>query len=312
MSGPTLGDDLGPRGRRIVATASVVAGVVVLAVLALALRRFADNGQLDGERWAPLTEWAVWRFLLGGLANTVKAAAAAMVLSLVIGLLMCLGRLARNGPVRWLSGAYVEVFRGFPLLLLILFCVFGLRSQGIDISTYTGLVIALTAYNSAVLAEIFRAGILSLDRGQGEAASAIGLGYWQSMGLVILPQALRRMIPAIVSQVVVLLKDTSLGFFVQYEELLRRGQTSGQFDQNLLQALIAVAVLYIAVNMVLSQIARRLEVRQRRRYGTGGVPVGGVEDLAVLDASGGADVAATTADGRVVSGGTGPGTTPRA
>jgi glutamate transport system permease protein len=307
VSGPTLGDDLGPRGRRIVTVASVVAGVLLLAVLAVGLRRFADNGQLDGERWAPLTEWAVWRFLLGGLVNTVKAAVVAMALSLVIGLLMCLGRLARNGPVRWLAGAYVELFRGFPLLLLILFSVFGLRSQGFDISTYTGLVLALALYNSAVLAEIFRAGVLSLDRGQGEAASALGLGYWQSMGLVILPQALRRMVPAIVSQVVVLLKDTSLGFFVQYEELLRRGQTSGQFDQNLLQALIAVAGLYIAVNMVLSQIARRLEVRQRRRYGAGGVQVGGVEDLAVLDASGDSDMAAAVAEERVVSGGAGRG-----
>lgn len=284
MSAPVLADALGPRGRRQVLVASVVVAVALLAVVAVGLRRFADNGQLDGERWAPLAEWEVQRFLLVGLVNTVKAAGAAMALALVVGGVMALGRLSRNGPLRWLAGAYVEFFRGFPLLLLILFSVFGLRAQGVDISTYTALVLALTVYNSAVLAEIFRAGILSLDRGQGQAAAAVGLTEWQGLRYVILPQALRRMVPAIVSQVVTLLKDTSLGFFIQYEELLRRGQLSGNFDGNLLQALIAVAVLYIAVNVALSTLARRLEVRQRRRYGAGGMQVGGVEDLAVLDA----------------------------
>ena len=282
MTAPVIGDVLGPRGRRRVLIASIATAVAVAAVVAVGIQRFADNGQLESEKWKPFTEWEVLRFLLVGLVNTVKAAAAAMVLALLIGGAMALGRLARNAPVRWLAGAYVEFFRGFPLLLLILFSVFGLRSQGIDISTYRALVLALAVYNSAVLAEIFRAGILSLDRGQGEAAAAIGLRHWQSMRFVILPQALRRMIPAIVSQMVTLLKDTSLGFFIQYEELLRRGQLSGNFDRNLLQALMLVAAMYISVNLALSRLARRLEVRQRRRYGAGRIDVTGVEDLAVL------------------------------
>ena len=283
MTAPVLAEVLGPRGRRRVLVASVVAAALVVAVLTVAVQRFADNGQLEADRWRPLTEWAVQRYLLEGLLNTVKAAAAAMVLALAIGGVMALGRLARNGPVRWLAGVYVEFFRGFPLLLLILFSVFGLRSQGVDISTFRALVLALAIYNSAVLAEIFRAGILSLDRGQSEAAAAVGLTDWQGMRYVVLPQALRRMVPAIVSQMVTLLKDTSLGFFIQYEELLRRGQLSGNFDRNLLQALIAVAVVYIVVNLALSRLARRLEVRERRRLGAGRIDVGGIEDLAVLD-----------------------------
>ena len=281
MTASPLTDALGPRARRRTLIASVVASAALAAVVAVGAGRLADNGQLDADRWRPLTEWAVLRFLLGGLVNTLQAAAAAMVLAMAIGAVMALGRLARSAPVRWLAGVYVEFFRGFPLLLLILFSVFGLRAQGIDISTYTALVFALAIYNSAVLAEIFRAGILSLDRGQGEAASAIGLTYWQSMRLVILPQAVRRMTPAIVSQVVTLLKDTSLGFFVQYEELLRRGQISGTYDRNLLQSLVAVAVIYVAVNMTLSQVARRLEVRQRHRYRATEITVIGSDDLAV-------------------------------
>lgn len=289
MTAPVLADALGPRGRRRVLVASVAASVALAAVVAVGVNRLADSGQLDADRWQPLTEWLVIKFLLLGLVNTVKAAAVAMVLALAIGAVLALGRLARSAPVRWLSGIYVEFFRGFPLLVLILFCVFGLRAQGIDISTYTALVLALTLYNSAVLAEVIRAGILSLDRGQREAADAVGLSYWQGMRHVILPQAVRRMTPAIVSQSVTLLKDTSLGFFVQYPELLRRGQVAGQFDRNLLQSLLAVAVLYIAVNLVLSRVARRLEVRQRRRYKASDIGVAGVEDLAAMAAVSDAD-----------------------
>ena len=285
MTAPVLADALGPRGRRRVLLASILAAVGIAAVVGVGVNRLADNGQLDAERWRPLTEWLVIKFLLLGLWNTVRAAGVAMVLALVIGAVLALGRLARNAPVRWGAGIYVEFFRGFPLLVLILFCVFGLRAQGIDISTYTALVLALTLYNSAVLAEVIRAGILSLDRGQREAADSVGLTYWQGMRHVILPQAIRRMTPALVSQSVTLLKDTSLGFFIQYPELLRRGQVAGQFDRNLLQSLLAVAVLYIAVNLVLSRVARRLELRQRHRYRAGSIAVAGVEDLAAMDAS---------------------------
>lgn len=264
--------------------ATVVAGVVLAGVVVLAVRRFAAKGQLDGELWAPLADPAVLRFLLGGLANTLKAAAVAMAGAMAVGALMALGRLAQNRPLRWVAGLYVEFFRGFPLLLLILFSAFGLPRLGVDLPLFWYLVLGLAVYNSAVLAEVFRAGILSLDRGQSEAAYAVGLTYWQTMATVVLPQALRRMVPAIVSQLVTLLKDTSLGFFIQFEELLRRAQLTGDFDGNRLQALLAVAAIYIAVNLVLSRLARRLEVRQRRRLGAGGIDVtGGPEDLVVVD-----------------------------
>ena len=121
--------------------------------------------------------------------------------------------------------AFVEFFRGLPLYVLILFCGFGLIEVGVEISKFQALVLGLTLYNSAILGEVFRAGILSLDKGQTEAALAVGLGYWQTMLLVVVPQAFRRMIPAIVSQLVTLLKDTSLGFVILVEELLRRASS---------------------------------------------------------------------------------------
>jgi glutamate transport system permease protein len=154
----------------------------------------------------------------------------------------------------------------------------------VRLSLFWYLAIGLIVYNGAVLGEIFRAGILSLDRGQSEAAFALGMGYWQAMLLVVIPQAARRMVPAIVSQLVTLLKDTSLGSVIAFEELLRRGRISGEFFQNTLQSYVVVALMYIAVNFTLSRIARRLEVRQRRRYQAGSISVTGIEDLAVLQA----------------------------
>jgi glutamate transport system permease protein len=188
--------------------------------------------------------------------------------------------------MRWAAGAYVDFFRAMPVLLLILFSALGLPVYGINLPTFWYAVLALTAYNGAVLGEIFRAGILSLDRGQSEAAYAIGLRYWQAMLLVIVPQAARRMIPAIVSQLITLLKDTSLAYIIALEELTRRGRITGEFTGNILQAYLVVAVLYIIPNFTLSRIARRLEVRQRRRYRAGAIEVAGIEDLAVVGAQG--------------------------
>lgn len=286
MTGVVLADELGPRARRRVRLASIVAGLVLLAVVAVALARLESKDQLEWEKWEPFTQIAVWRFLLTGLRQTLQLAAAAMVLALSVGMLLALGRLARNGPVRWASGAFVEFFRGVPLLLLIFFTYIGLPRYGVDISGFWRIVLALFVYNAAVLAEIFRAGILSLDRGQSEAAAAIGLPYWGAMRLVILPQAIRRMVPALVSQVITLLKDTSLAYIVSFQELLRHGKLNGEFFRNPLQSYFVVALLFIAINFTLSRLARRLETRQRRRYSAGAIAVSGVEDLAVVQAQG--------------------------
>lgn len=284
MTAPFIADALGPRGRRRVAVTSGVAGAAIVAMIVVAFLRLLHKGQFSDHVIAPLRQWSVQRFLLLGLVNTAKAAAVAMALAVTAGAFLALGRLSRNVVVRGVAGAYVEIFRAVPLILLILFCSLGLPKISVRVSPFGGVVLALTVYNSAVLGEIFRAGILSLDRGQSEAASAIGLRYWQSMGLVIVPQAARRMIPAIVSQLVTLLKDTSLGSIIGFDELLRRARDTGSFYGNPLQVFVEAALLYVAINFTLSRIARHLEIRQRRRYKAGAIAVTGVEDLAALGA----------------------------
>jgi len=287
-----LGDELGPRGRRATRIVSAVSGVLLVLFVYVLLSRLADKGQLDKVKWQPFTKWPVQKYFLIGLRITVQLALVSMVGAMVIGAVMALARLARAAPVRWLAAAYVEFFRGVPLVLLIYFAALGLPAYGLRWHVFWYVALGLTIYNSAVLAEIFRAGILSLDRGQTEAAHSLGMGYWQAMLLVVIPQAARRMIPAIVSQLVTLLKDTSLGAAIGFEELLRKSQINGEFFQNRLQSLVVAAVIYIIVNFALSRLARRLEVRQRRRYKAGAIAVRGAGmDLAVIGAQ--ADAAAT-------------------
>jgi glutamate transport system permease protein len=285
MTAPVLADALGPRSRRQARILSVVAVVAILGVLVVAFRRLDEKGQFDADLWRPFTHWQVVKFLLEGLRNSVQAAVLAMALAVVIGAVMALARLARTRVIRFPAALYVELFRALPLYLLIFYCAFGLPKSGVDISLFQALVLGLTLYNAAILGEVFRAGIQSLDRGQTEAAFALGMGYWQAMLLVVVPQALRRMIPAIISQLVTLFKDSSLGIVIAYEEFLRRAEITGVFFQNPLQAFLVAALVYIVINYTMSRLVRRLEVRQRRRYQAGSMHVTGVEDLAVVSAT---------------------------
>jgi glutamate transport system permease protein len=177
-----------------------------------------------------------------------------------------------RGPV----GAVVEFFRAVPLLVLILFCLLFLPTVGVPMTAFRALVLGLTLYNMAVLAEIFRAGILSVDRGQREAAFALGMRKSQVMTLVLLPQAVRRMLPVLVAQLVVLLKDSSLGFIVGYVELLRQARSLVEYfnfqfgNIYTFQLYVAAGLIYIIVNVLLSQLAKYIEKRTRRDRRTAG------------------------------------------
>lgn len=268
-------DPLGPRGRRRTRVASIIGIVVILGLVLMALLRLESQGQLDQQDWEQILSADGMELLLRGLVQTLKVAAVAVFLSLAVGVVMAVGRLSRRPPLRWLFGSYVELFRALPSLLLILIMFFG-----VGLEQFSSIVVGLSLYNSAVMAEIVRAGILSLPRGQTEAALAIGLRQQQAQRYVILPQAISRMLPSIVAQGVVVLKDTSYGFAIGFEELLRKGQIAGQVTGDLLQCLVVVAVMYIAVCFSLSQLARWLEGRQRRRYGRLPVPVGAADPAA--------------------------------
>ena len=272
MSASVLFDVPGPRARRRQRIGTAVGAVVVLALLGLALWRLGINGQLEPARWAILFDpnSNVPQALGEALVNTLQVAAVGMVAATVLGAFLAVGRLSDHAWVRGPVIAIIEFFRAVPLLVLILFCLLFLPTVGIPMTAFRALALGLTLYNMAVLAEIFRAGILSVDRGQSEAAFALGMRKTQVMTTVLLPQAVRRMLPVLVAQLVVLLKDSSLGFIVSYLELLRQARSLVEFfnsrfgDLYTFQIYVAAALIYIIVNVLLSQVARSIEKRTRR------------------------------------------------
>ncbi len=255
----------GPQGRRRILLGSVVSAVVLLGILALGLWQFGSNGQLDAAKWTPFLDWAIWQFLLVGLQGTLLAAALVAVIGSVFGVLLAIGRVSKARPLRWLSTGYIEVARTVPVLLLIYLMLFGLPQLGINFPTLWKLVIPLSIANAAVFAEIVRAGILSLPRGQTEAALSLGLRGGQTMRMIVLPQALRNVTPSLVAQLVSLLKDTSLGYIVAYTELLYRGQVLSAFNHLLIQTFLVVTLIYLVFNGALSFVASRLRRPGRRR-----------------------------------------------
>jgi glutamate transport system permease protein len=288
-----LVEELGPRGKQRVRTASIVSVVVLLAVFAWFVWRLYVQGQFEGRLWAQFIDFeAGWpQFLVTGLWGTVRVAIGAMIIAATLGLVLALGRVSVHAPVRVASGLIIDVFRGPPVLLMIFFAYYalpqvlpGALGPTLSRNPLLALVIGLAAYNMAVLAEIYRAGILSLDRGQSEAAYSVGMTRGKAMRLIILPQALRRMIPAIVAQLATLTKDTALGYIITVgDDLMGRGR---QFVQgspiNDLQTWFVVAIIYFLLVWALSRLARRLEVQQRQKLGTKPVAIEGEEELEIL------------------------------
>lgn len=264
MSAPTqvLFDEPGPKARRNNVILSIVSALVLLGLIAFVIWKFAAAGQLESAKWYPFTFSQIQMVLLSGMLATLKVAVIASVLALVVGVVFALLRLSSKKVISVPGTIVLEFFRGVPVLLLIfaMFLMFG-----DSIGPFWSVVIGLTLYNGMVLAEIIRAGILAVPTGQREAAMAIGLRSGQVMSLVLMPQALRAMMPTIIAQIVVLLKDSALGFIVTYQDLLYQVNLIGREYNNLLPTFIVGAVLFIIINMIVAGIARWLEARLQRK-----------------------------------------------
>jgi His/Glu/Gln/Arg/opine family amino acid ABC transporter permease subunit len=260
----------------------------------------------DPDNWEWLTTGNNLRFLLEGFLVNLEIAAIAIVFSLAFGLLLALARLSKLRPLSLVAGVWIDVWRNLPLIFIILYLALALPAPWKDFyeewvpgffpeALQSGRVFAgilgLVLYNSAVIAEIMRAGILSLDRGQTEASAAIGLSRGQQLRYVILPQGLRRMVPATVSQLITLNKDTTLVSIIAIQEVMRHGRilssgfgvfTGVDVQAPVLQVFIFIGLLFVIVNLALSRLSRRLEIRERHRTGGTAGPVTGVEDQTAL------------------------------
>lgn len=282
-----LYDAPGPRARRL-NTIYTFLTVIALALIGWwVLARLAENGQLDAEKWTPFVNANTWTtYILPGLWGTIKAAALSILLALIFGVVLGLGRLAELKAVRWLCATFIEFFRAIPVLLLMIFlyqffAVFNVvPPRGL---AFWAVVTALTLYNGSVIAEILRAGIRSLPRGQTEAAHALGMTHWQTMWKILLPQSVAAMLPALIAQMVIALKDSALGYQIGYVEVVRSGTQVASSNSNYIPSLIVVAIIMIAINYALTMLATRVE-KQLRAGRTRRNPFTKVPDVADEDA----------------------------
>ncbi|KUH90489.1 amino acid ABC transporter permease [Mycobacterium sp. IS-1556] len=269
-SASVLFDAPGPRARirNWVVTALVV--LVTALVLLAVLIQMAAKDQLTVAKWRPFLTADLWRtYVLPGVQGTLTAAAVSIVLALALGFVLGVGRLSTHSLIRWVCAVIVEFFRAVPVLIMMLFAFALYAAYDMFPSKHLALaavITGLTLYNGAVIAEIVRAGVHALPRGQSEAAFALGLTWGQTMRSILLPQAITSMLPVLISQLVVVLKDTAIGYIITFLELVRQGVQMGTAYSNLLPALIVVAVLMISVNFTLSSVATAVEARMRRSH----------------------------------------------
>ncbi len=254
-------DEPGPVGRRRMKVVTVVGVLAFVAILVWMCSVLASKGQFDASKWTPFLEASTWRaYYIPGIIGTLKAAAVAIIFANVLGVVLGMARLAQSAPVRVVAGVLVEFFRAVPVLILMLFFYFLFANVLTDpsVAPFWGVVCGLTIYNASVIAELVASGVSNLPGGQREAGLAIGMTSGMTLRQILLPQALIAMMPSMIAQLVIVLKDTALGYTITYFELLNRAKTFGSAYQNYLPALFVAALIFIAINMVLGWLARFL------------------------------------------------------
>lgn len=262
-----LYDAPGPRGRRNNIIFTVVTAVVTLLALGWIGWTLNENNQLEASKWTPFLNPQTWQtYILPGLWGTLKSAFVSIILAMILGVILGLGRLSEVGPIRWVCAVIVEFFRAIPVLLLMIFAyqLFAIyRMVPPRELAFAAVVFGLTMYNGSVIAEILRSGIKSLPKGQTEAARALGMSHSQTMRTILLPQAIAAMLPALIAQMVIALKDSALGYQIGYVEVVRSGIQTASVNQNFLASLTVVAIIMILINWALTSLAQRIE-RQLR------------------------------------------------
>lgn len=304
MSASVLFDAPGPKAVIRNRVYAVIGTAAIVGLLAVTIMRLSDKGHLAPEMWDIFNYAGIRQNIADAILATLKAFGIAAVGSLVLGVLLAVARLSDHKPVRWLATGFIELFRSIPLLITIYAVWVGFLT---DYSMWA-LAAGLSIYNGCVQAEVLRAGVNSVPKGQREAAYALGMSKTQVMTTVLLPQAVRAMLPTIISQLVVTLKDTSLGFIILYPELLQTArliasntQVNGMYPY--VSTIVVVGAIYVAMCMALSALATWIEKRGRRAKtgiepadpaGTAAVLAGDAGNAAGLGAA--PDVPGTTKD----------------
>ena len=254
----------GPRTRRKILVGTVISSVAIAAVLVWVALRLYQMGQFDASYWYFFGQWSTWRFLLQGLVGTAEVALTAGVIALVLGILFMFGRISRHRVVRGIFRVIINFFRGIPSLLLIYFFFLVIPSYGIKMPSFWMLTLPISLTASGVLAEVFRAGVNAVPNGQREAALSLGMTEGKVLRKIILPQAIRYVIPSLISQLVVVVKDTSVAYVVSFPDLLQNARVLISNYDSLVSVYFIVAIIYILINYAINELA----VRMARQNGT--------------------------------------------
>lgn len=254
----------GPRTKHRVLVGTIISSIAILVVLALVIVRLYEQGQLSPKYWSFFGKWTTWRFLFEGFVGTMEVALTAGAIALVLGILFMLGRISKNRVVSTIFRVIINFFRGIPSLLLIYFFFLVLPGYGLKVPSFWMLALPISLTASGVLAEVFRAGVNAVPQGQVEAALSIGLTDGQVMSKIVLPQAIRYVIPSLISQLVVVVKDTSVAYVVSFPDILQNGRVLISNYDALVSVYFVIAVIYVLINYAINQAS----VYAARRSGT--------------------------------------------
>lgn len=255
----------GPKTRRRIVIGTVIASLALVALVAAVAWRFYITGQFAPQYWEFFTKWSTWNYLLAGLLGTFEVALTAGAIALVLGVVFMLGRISKNKVVSMVFRIVIDFFRGVPSLLLIYFFFLVIPAYGIKMSSFWMLALPISLTASGVLAEVFRAGVNAVPAGQREAALSIGMSEGKVMRKIILPQAVRFVIPSLISQLVVVVKDTTVAYVVSYPDMLQNARVLITNYDALVSTYFVVAIIYILINFAINQasiyVARRSGTR---------------------------------------------------
>ena len=255
----------GPRTRRRVRIATAISLILVVAALAAIGYRFYITGQFAPRYWTFFAKATTWKFLLQGFAGTVRVALTAGAIALALGLLLMLGRISHLRALSPVCRIVTDFFRSLPSLLLIYFFFLIVPQYGIKMSSFWMLTLPVALAASGVLAEVFRAGVNAVPKGQVEAALSLGMSPLRTTFKIVLPQAIRFVIPSLISQLVVVVKDTTVAYVVSYPDLMQNARVLITNYDALVSVYFTIAIIYILINYAINQasiyVSHRLGVK---------------------------------------------------
>ena len=253
-----LYEEPGPRTRRRLLIGTAVSALVAFALLALIVRQFYVTGQLQWRYWYFFLQASTWIYLLQGFVGTAQVALTAGAIALALGFVLMLGRTSGIRLLEWFCRVFIDFFRGVPSLLLIYFFFLVVPQYGIKMPAFWMLALPVALAASGVLAEVLRAGVNAVPRGQVEAALSLGMRPLRVMIRIVLPQAIRYVIPSLISQLVVVVKDTTVAYVVSFPDLMQNARVLVTNYDSLVSVYLVIAVVYILINYAINQASVQL------------------------------------------------------